>query len=150
MTEQVKPFTLDTVLNYRRRLEDIARIRLVEAKRIRETIQEKLVSEKETFAALCAETEQRQTEGITVAELIRYEERLSYLKKSIRAIKKTLAEKEEIVAAEQKNLSTRCKDRRVMERLKEKQNSDWGEYLNKKEATMLDEIAVIRHSTEAL
>ena len=150
MTQQVKPFTLDVVLNYRKRLEDIARQRFVEAKRIRETIREKLMSEKETFGALCAESEQLQAEGITVAELIRYEERISYLKKSIRAISKTLAEKEEIVAAEQKNLATRSKDRQVMERLKEQQNSDWGEYLNKKEATMLDEIAVIRHNTEPL
>lgn len=150
MTQQVKPFTLDAVLNYRKRLEDIARQRFVEAERIRETIRKKLMSEQETFGELCAEAELLQAEGITVSELIRYEERISYLKKSIQAIRKTLAEKEEIVAAEKKNLTTRSKGRQVLERLKEQQNTDWGEYLSKKEASMLDEIAVVRHNTDPL
>lgn len=150
MSRQVKPFTLDVVLNYRKRLEDIAQQRFVEAKRIRETIRQKLISEEDTFSKLCGESERLQAEGITVAELIRYEERINYLQKSIKAIRKTLAEKEEIVATEQKNLARRSKERQVMERLKEQQNSDWSEYLSKKEASMLDEISVIRHNAEPL
>jgi flagellar export protein FliJ len=150
MSRQVKPFTLDVVLNYRKRLEDIAQQRFVEAKRIRETIRQKLISEEDTFSKLCGESERLQAEGITIAELIRYEERINYLQKSIKAIRKTLAEKEEIVATEQKNLARRSKERQVMERLKEQQNSDWSEYLSKKEASMLDEISVIRHNAEPL
>ena len=150
MNRQVKPFTLDVVLNYRKRLEDIAQQRFVEAKRIRETIRQRLIREEDTFSKLCGESERLQAEGITVAELIRYEERINYLQKSIKAIRKTLAEKEEIVATEQKNLARRSKDRQVMERLKEQQNSDWSEYLSKKEASMLDEISVIRHNAEPL
>lgn len=150
MSRQVKPFTLDVVLNYRKRLEDIAQQRFVEAKRIRETIRQKLISEEDTFSKLCGESERLQAEGITVAELIRYEERINYLQKSIKAIRKTLAEKEEIVATEQKNLARRSKERQAMERLKEQQNSDWSEYLSKKEASMLDEISVIRHNAEPL
>lgn len=150
MTQQVKPFTLDVVLNYRKRLEDIARQRFVEAKKIRETIRKKLKSEEETFSELCAESERLQADGITIAELIQYEERIGYLKKSIQAIRKTLAEKEELVAAKQKNLATRSKERQVLERLKEQQNTVWKEYLSKREALMLDEIAVIRHNNEPL
>jgi flagellar export protein FliJ len=150
MSRQVKPFTLDVVLNYRKRLEDIAQQRFVEAKRIRETIRQKLISEEDTFSKLCAESYRLQAEGITVAELIRYEERINYLQKSVKAIRKTLAEKEEIVATEQKNLARRSKERQVMERLKEQQNSQWGEYLSRKEASMLDEISVIRHNAEPL
>jgi len=40
----------------------------------------------------------------------------------------------------------KAKDRQVMEKLKERQNADWQQYLNKKEAAMLDEIAIIFHN----
>lgn len=150
MIQKVKPFTLDAVLNYRKRLVDIARQRFSEAEKIRETIRRKLSSEKDNFTRMCHESEQLQAEGITVAELIRYEERINYMQKSIKAIRKTLDEKNEIALAEQQNLVKRSKELQVMERLKGHQNSDWAEYLNKKEAAMLDEIAVIRHNADTL
>lgn len=146
----MKPFRLDAVLSFRKRLKDIAQQRFVEAKKIRDTILLKLKSEEEGFARLCDESERLQAEGITIAELIRYEERILFMQNSINAIRKTLAEKEEIVVTEQKNLARRSKELQVMERLKEQQNSDWADYLSKKEAAMLDEIAVIRHNAEPL
>lgn len=150
MSQQVKPFSLEVVLNFRKRLVDIGQQKFVEAKRIRDTIRQKLTREEEAFGNLCSESERLQAEGITVAELIRYDERINYLQKSIKAIRENLAEKEDIVVIEQKNLAKRSKEHQVMERLKEQQNSDWAEYLNKKEASMLDEITVIRHNSEPL
>jgi len=144
----MKPFALQTVLNYRKRLEDIAQHRLIEAKKVQETIERKLNDEINALAIFIAETEKLQTEGIGITELIRYEESITSQKDNIRAIKKNLTEKCELVQIEQRNLIHRCKEKQIMERLKHTQNKAWQAYLNKKEAAMLDEIATTRHQPD--
>jgi flagellar FliJ protein len=144
----MKPFSLQTVLNYRKRLEDIAQHRLIEAKKVQETIEKKLSAEINALAIFIAETEKLQTEGIGITELIRYEESITSQKNNIRAIKKNLTEKCQLVQNEQQNLIHRSKERQIMERLKQTQNKAWQSYLNKKEAALLDEIATSRHQSD--
>jgi flagellar FliJ protein len=146
----MKPFKLKAVLNYRKRLQDIARNRLFEAQKIQEIISQKLESEKNIFSVLIKECDRLQKEGITVLELIRYEERFTFLKGTIKAIEKTLLEKTEIVEKEQQNLILRSKELQIMERLKEQQDRDYEAFLNKKEAAMLDETAILRHDSNQL
>jgi flagellar FliJ protein len=144
----MKPFSLQTVLNYRKRLEDIAQHRLIEAKKVQETIEKKLSAEINALAIFIAETEKLQNEGIGITELIRYEESITSQKNNIRAIKKNLKEKCQLVQNEQQNLIHRSKERQIMERLKQTQNKAWQSYLNKKEAALLDEIATSRHQSD--
>jgi flagellar protein FliJ len=144
----MKPFSLQTVLDYRKRLEDIAQQRLSEAKIIQQTIKNKLSDEMNALASSIRESEKLQIEGIGITDLIRYEEKITAQKLNIQAIEKNLAEKSELVLEEQQNIVHRSKDRQIMERLKETQNKAWIEYLNKKEAAMLDEIATTRHGSE--
>ena len=66
-------------------------------------------------------------------------------KSELETLKKILIEKEANVLRERENTIKRSKERKVMEKLKEKQNATWQQYLNKKEAALLDEIAVIFH-----
>ena len=80
-----------------------------------------------------------------IDELIRYEERITQVRTNVAAIAKNLAEKIKIVAAEQKQLVRRVRERQIMEKLKERQNREWALYLEKKETAMLDEIAILRH-----
>ncbi len=144
----MKPFTLQTVLDHRKRLEDIAQQRLSEAKKIQLTIKKKLSDEMYTLTLSICESEKLQSEGIAITDLIRYEERITAQKHNIQGIEKNLAEKSELVLKEQQNLVHRIKERQIMERLKETQNKAWIGYLNKKEAAMLDEIATTRHGSE--
>ena len=141
----MKPFSLDTVLNYRKRLEDIAKNRLFEAQSELHKVQEKLTQEETSYAELIITLERRQTEGMEILDLIRYEDQILFTKNRIIAIKKTLAEKISRVAAEREHLIQRSKERKIMEKLKEKQNASWREHLDKKEAALLDEIAIIFH-----
>jgi flagellar FliJ protein len=143
----MKPFTLQTILDYRKRLEDIAQHRLIEAKKVREIIKKKLNDEKSALAIFIDETESLQVQGVGITELIRYEERITAQKHNILAIKKNLSEKSELVQKEQQHLVMRSKERQIMERLKETQNMAWKGYLDKKEAAMLDEIAISRHKS---
>ncbi len=143
----MKPFTLQAVLDYRKRLEDLAQHRLVEAKKIQETIEKKLADEINALALFIDESEKLQAEGIGITDLIRHEERITAQKKNILAIKKNLAEKSSLVGKEQQHLLRCSKERQIMEQLKDTQNRAWKTYLNKKEAAMLDEIAITRHES---
>lgn len=144
----MKPFTLQTVLDYRKRLEDIAQNRLIEAKQVQETIKKKLDDEASALTQFINESESLQAKGIGITELIRYEERITAQKLNIQAIKKNLSEKSELVRKEQQHLIYCSKERQIMERLKETQNIAWKGYLDKKEAAMLDEIATSRHGSD--
>jgi len=148
--EAMKPFSLETVLDYRKRLEDIAKHRLIEAKSIRKSVEKKLRDETEALVLFIDEIDKLQKEGIGITELIRYEERITRQKLNIRAIEKNLAEKINLVTREQQNLVLRSKERQIMEQLKKTQNNAWAKYLDKKEAAMLDEIASTRHQADKL
>ncbi len=141
----MKPFTLNTVLNYRVQLEKMAQNRLLLAEKKRTEILVQLQEKQTLFQKLIRESAQRQSEGIEVVELIRYEERIEFVKNELAALQKVLAERDEAVRKERENTLQKSKERKVMEKLKEKQDAAWQFYLDKKEAAMLDEIAVIFH-----
>jgi flagellar FliJ protein len=143
----MKPFSLQTVLDYRKRLEDIGQHRLVVAKNVEKIIKKKLNDEVSALALFISESDALQAKGIEITELIRFEERITAQKHNIHAIKKNLTEKSALVQKEQQHLVHCSKERQIMERLKETQNIAWKGYLNKKEAAMLDEIATTRHES---
>lgn len=144
----MKPFAFHTVLTYRKRLEDNARQRLADAKKAVDAVEQKLREEQQALAALIAKKERLQEEGINIMDLILYEERINRAQANIRAIEKNLLDKNEIMQREQQHLLSRAKDRRIMERLKERQDIAWQGYLDKKELAMLDEIAITRHDPD--
>lgn len=144
----MKPFAFHTVLNYRKRLEDTARQRLAEAKKAVDAVSKKLREEQDALAALIHKKDLLQREGINIMELVLYEEQITRAKANIKAIEKNLLDKTEIMHQEQQHLLRRAKDRRIMERLKERQDIAWKGYLDKKELAMLDEIAITRHDSD--
>ncbi|MCP3891432.1 MAG: flagellar export protein FliJ [Desulfobulbaceae bacterium] len=145
----MKPFQLTAVLDHRKRLEDIAHNRFFEANKIHKLISKKLTFEKELLTTTIKQTEARKRQGIEIVSLIRFEEKIQSIQFNVKAIEKTLAEKKNIVEMEKANLLQCSKERQIMERLRDKQNRNWKNYLNKKEAAMLDEIAIMRHGPES-
>ncbi len=127
-------------------MEDIAHNRFFKAEQNRTIIEQRLNQEQIKLGLLIEKSVQLQAQGVAITELIRYETSISQNEENIGAIKKNLAEKTILMQKERENLIRRSRDRQIMKRLKEQQNKAWKEYLNKKEATMLDEIAIIRHS----
>lgn len=147
---KVKPFTLNAVLDFRKRLEELAQNRLFEAKKTRDSIAKKLNREQLLLQETITLTEKLQREGVEIVELIRYEEKIVQLTQNIEAIKKNLEDKKIIVQKEHDNLVACSKEHQIMKRLKEEKNKAWRNYLNKKEAAMLDEIGVIRYGNEII
>jgi flagellar protein FliJ len=141
----MKPFSLDTVLKYRVQLEKIAKNRLYEAEKKRAEVFLQLQQKKAIFKTLINDLARLQSQGMDVVEMIRYEERIDLIKNELGILQNSLAEKEKTVLHERENTLQKSKERKVMEKLKERQNTAWRQYLNKKEAALLDEIAVIFH-----
>ncbi len=144
----MKPFALENVLRHRKRQEDLARNRFTEAKEVAEIASRRHREEKAKLVTLLQEIEEIQREGIEITMLIRYQDQVSQLEKNIAAIEKNLKEKENLMRQTQENLLLKTRERQIMDQLKEEQNRAWRKHLEKKEAMMLDEIAVMRHGAE--
>jgi flagellar FliJ protein len=144
----MKPFSLDIVLAYRKRLADLAHQRFLEACNVHRSVEQRLAEETALFGELSKESELLQQQGIGIVDLIRYEERILQVQANVAAIAKNLQEKALLVASEQKQLAQRVKEQQIMERLKERQNRAWAAHLEKRETAMLDEIAILRHDNQ--
>lgn len=144
----MKPFSLDNVLAYRKRLADLAQQRFLEACNVHRSVEQRLAEETALHGELSKESERKQRLGMDIIDLIRYEERIMQVQANIAAITKNLEEKALLVAKEQQQLARRVKEQQIMERLKERQNRAWAAYLEKKETAMLDEIAILRYDNQ--
>ncbi len=142
----MKPFALDTVLSYRQRLEDIAKNNLAQARIVENETALKLAEEQESYLSLVKMIERVQQQGVSIIDLITHEEHLEFVKMRVVELEKELEQKKDHVARTRKELLKKARERQVLEKLKERQNADWKHYLNKKEAAMLDEIAIIYHN----
>jgi flagellar protein FliJ len=141
----MKPFTLDTVLSYRERLETLAQEALAAARQAEDEVQDKLTRKRHIYESLVAHISTIQEQGVSINDLISQEEHLAYIKNEIKNLEQHLVEKREQVKKSHAQLVEKSKQRQVMEKLKERQNQAWKEYLNKKEAAMLDEMAIVFH-----
>lgn len=142
------PFALEAVLQYRKRQEDIAHYRYIDACRTHAAVSAKLDREMAVQEEVILERDNRQRDGLEIKHLLFYEERIVFLDKTIAAITRTLADKAQLVSREQQNLQQKNRERQIMEKLKQQQNSSWQNHLNKQERKMLDEIAVIRRGSD--
>jgi flagellar FliJ protein len=142
------PFKLNTVLKHRQRLEDIARNKFIEAKEMADNVLNRRNSEKIRLLKILEEREKRQKEGIEITMLLRYEEMVTRLETNLKGIEKNLREKKKLVEQMHAGLLTHTKERQAMEQLRDEQNRAWRKEIERKEAQMLDEIAVMRHNNE--
>lgn len=141
----MKPFTLDTVLSYRERLEDFAKNKLAAARRSAEETGSALDIQKKEYQKTIQLIDDMQQQGVEINALIFQEGRLTFLKNKISGLEEELLEKKKEVEKARNQLLLKSRDRQVMEKLKERQDEAWKQHINKKEASFLDEIAITFH-----
>lgn len=140
-----KPFSLETVLTLRKRQENMAQDQFVQAKHSAERAATKFDAAKQNLQSLILHLEKEQKIGMIALELTRFEERIMYSKTELQLLSNTLEKKKKIVQNKRTILIQKAKEHKILTTLKEQQNKTWMEYLNKKEAAMLDEIAILHH-----
>ena len=139
----MKPFSLDTVLNHRKRLLNMARGRFAEAQAEYNEVKsqvEQCVAERNGLVETLAE---RQRAGIAIDEHVRFVNRIDLLDTELERLRRRLQKKHEIVLRERQHLLQKSKEHRVLEKLKQRQDAQWRQYLDRNEAKALDEIAIL-------
>jgi len=141
----MKPFTMHAVIKYRRQLEDSAQQALHHALETESRLQEMLQQTEKELAGLYADLRRDQEQGTTADRLRLFESRIDLVRRELESRRIELTEQQTQVAKKRRMLVKKSKDRKIIEKLREQQNAAYARFLEKKEMTMLDEIAVLSH-----
>lgn len=140
-----KPFSLEIVLKVRKRKEDLAQQKLIQALSVQKEVENKLSTARINQKKIIGILEKKQLEGILAVELGIFEERITYAHGEIKSLLQELREKKEICENKRNRLIEKSRDYKVLQELKDRQNRAWKQYIDKREANMLDEIAILHH-----
>lgn len=144
----MKPFQFQSVLNYRRRIEERARKNLSQVLKEEDALLKRQKQAAEELNTLYKNQSTRQAEGVTIDHFIQTDARKAVIRDQLSACERELALVREKVQRRRNGLLKAGQDKRALEKLKEKQNLAYRQYLEKKEAVMLDEIAILFHGRE--
>ena len=136
---------MESVLRYRKQLEDDARQKLFASLEQEGKIHTSLIRAEERLTSLHSAFTLEKQEGTTVDRLILYENRILVEQEKTAQLHKELADQKKVVARKRRQLVQASQDKKALEKLKERQNLSYKQYKDKQEATMLDEIAVLRY-----
>jgi flagellar FliJ protein len=141
----MKPFRLHTVLSYRRTLENRAQERLVRAREEVDRVLREMELEQERLREMCQDFEDRKRQGMSVREVLVYQNHLRRVRNEIACREEELQSAREDMARREGELHRASRDRKLLEKLKEKQDARYLQYLEDKEKKELDEVAVLFH-----
>src|SRR5690554_3257048 len=116
----MKTFKLESVLNYRRILENQAQQKLAEAFDREAALIAEINREEEELHQLYSEREERQQVGMTVHEMQLYENRISHQVQQLAALVDALELCRDAIAACREKLCEASREKKLMEKVKEK------------------------------
>lgn len=141
----MQPFKLDAVIKFRKQLEDTARHNLFTALEKEAEAQAVLTRQQQDLDHLYLTLQQEKEQGTTAPRLIMLENRIGLVKEQVSAADQGVQKAKIEVESKRIALLKASQDRKVIEKMKEKQNNAYNQHLNKKELAMLDELAVLFH-----
>ncbi len=142
----MKPFTMEAVLKYRKRLKDQAMNSFQQAQRERNRAEQAWLLKRAEYISLVDTRAELENQGVSVDEHIRYQNRIEYVSTELAGREDTLKKKTETVILRRRQLVKRRKEERALEKLKEKQTIEYLRFIERKEAAMLDEIALLHRN----
>jgi len=142
----MQPFKLHAVIKFRQQLEDVARQQLFAAQEKEHAARTLLNTRQHELQTLYDTLQQDKEQGTTVTRLIMLENRISLVQEQLVRDREGVQKAQSLVQSKRKVLLKASQDRKVIEKVKEKQDSSYEQYLSKKERAMLDELAVLFHN----
>lgn len=137
-----KKFKLQSVLNYRQSLEDQAQQILTASLQRRSELEAELQKQRDALQQNDAKLKLRQQDGMTVAEMELFEIPIQHCRRLIEKLQQDLARLDRQIVGEREELLRSARDKQVMEKLKDKQETEYRQELNRKEREILDEISL--------
>ena len=141
----MRPFRLHTVLRYRQTLENRAQERLVRAREEVERLVRDMQLQQNRLRELSRELEDRKGQGMHIREILVYQNHMRRLRNEIAHKEQELQSARQRVARKERELYRASRDRKLLDKLKEKQDARYARYLEDKEKKELDEVAVLFH-----
>lgn len=137
-------FKLETVLNYRRNLEELAQQKLGRELLILESHNARLSSLKEKRVAVIAEFEEEKKKQMAAPMFSFYMESIRLMEREIEGVRQMIVSQHKAVELARLALAEKVRDKKVMEKARER---DYQKYLTevlKKEQNEADEQMVLR------
>jgi len=143
-------FRLETLLTYRRNLEEQAQLEL--ARQMQELVdrEERLVDLRESRARIIDDFEERKKQSLRAPLFSFYMEAIRRKERDIEAQLAVIAQQQQVVEAARRQLTERVQSRKVIEKAREK---DYQKYLReflRKEQVESDEQAILRAGRDDL
>lgn len=142
----MKPFGLETILKYRQQLEDIAKQKLFKLLEKETDIQLKIQNKQQELQSLFSDLSEIRAQGVTIDMVMLFENRIQYVHEDLKELNNALSKQQEETKSQRDQLIKASQDKKILEKLKQQKNTAYKNYLDKKEATILDEIAVLSHN----
>jgi flagellar FliJ protein len=138
----IKKFKLQPVLNCRQVLEAEARQRLADSLEREQSISRQISESRARFHTLCGELDDRQRLDITVAELMLHRARIQGVEERLKNLKRDLERVQQEIIDRRQGLCEASRDKKLLERLKEKFGEERRQFQNRQETILLDEISL--------
>lgn len=135
-------FKLQSVLNYRKTLEDQAQQRMTESLQKRHQLEQSYQHQEQALKRQDTELKERQRVGMTVAELTLFESHIVHCRRMMTDLDAQMKTLDVQIDREREELQKVAQDRQVMEKLKEKKEAEYQQELARQERIMLDEISL--------
>ncbi len=134
-------FKLESLLNVRRKREELVIQELAEAQSAELRIFGRIVETKKTIAAVIEDSKSYKKTSIRIDSLILSRNYLELLKKQLAALEVDLEKAKEKVLKVKEKLAEAVKERKIIEKLKESQFAAYRKEYNKQDNLQMDEIA---------
>ncbi len=138
----MEKFKLQTVLDYRQRLEGLAQQAHAEAIAREAQLAAQLGEKRQGLNALQQEFDERQRQGIDPQEFPLYRNHIGQLKEELQAVIRSWEAAKRAVVEKRTLLCKAGRDKELLERLRQKHLQEQKTLAAQKEAIFLDEIAV--------
>ncbi|NJD37925.1 MAG: flagellar export protein FliJ [Geobacter sp.] len=143
-----KQFDMHQVLNYRKELEKQCKQEFSSAKQNLDTACRQLEHEQQEAAALACEFCSRQETIVSITEMQLYADFFSRKREEIKQQQQKVEQLDRVLEDRRQELQHATQEKKVMERLKEKQDEAFRRELLYKEGLLLDEIATQKKGQE--
>ncbi len=140
----MKPFKLQAVLDHRQRLEDLARQALANAIARERQVMSELTDETGAMAKISGEYAQLQTKGMLIHEMQLYENRLEHQRQRLIELERALGEARNDVLRCRRELLEASKEKKLLEKLKDKSISQARSEELRREMIQIDEVAIMQ------
>ena len=140
----MKPFTLDAVLDYRKRTEDAIQREMMSIRESKDVLVLEMENEEKELARLIDEMGAAKCRDIVVSDLILYEACIRRKKRDLVDINKKINEVDARIRRQEKKLVKARQDRRALEIVRDNRENEEKERQKKAEDRFLDEVGVLR------